>query len=120
MRADQVYLSSLINFYGSQHFFMASQLKNTQKKINSFVISKSYTKGFQKYLPSKLGGVGCPHIESLIKASKIFFIRKLFSPFESILTVIPKILMKWKIPWNIFIIGSKWKMDILSKLFENN
>ena len=25
-----------------------------------------------------------------------------------------------KIPWNIFIIGSKWEMDILSKLFENN
>merc|ERR1711954_7079 len=31
-RAAKVYLSSLINFCGSQHFFTASQLKNIQKK----------------------------------------------------------------------------------------
>ena len=64
--------------------FNKTQLIKPQKIMDLFVIgSSSYTKGNQRYLPSKLGGGGCIHLYSHAKASSQFWLKKLFSELST-------------------------------------
>ena len=62
--------------------FHKNKLVKPQKIMDTFVLPKApYTKGNQRYLPSKLGGVGCIHLYSHLKAASQFWLKKLFSNF---------------------------------------
>ena len=53
-RAAQVYLSSLINFYGSQHLFTSNQLKSTQRKLMPLSLGSPTQKASKSIFPLNL------------------------------------------------------------------
>ena len=56
------------------------KLGELQKTIDkTFTVGQSYTKGDQRYLPVKLGGLGIPHINTKTLASTSFWIKQLIS-----------------------------------------
>ena len=73
------YINSVCTYRMLPFTFNKTQLIKPQKLMDAFVVgNSSYTKGNQRYLPSKLGGVGCIHLYSHAKASSQFWLKKLF------------------------------------------
>ena len=69
------YINSVSTYRTLLFIFNKTQLIKPKKIMDSFVIgSSTYTKGNQRYLPSKLGGIGCIHLYSHAKASSQFWL----------------------------------------------
>ena len=77
------YINSVCTYRLLPFHFTRSELDQPQKIMDAFVMPKApYTKGNQRYLPSKLGGVGCIQLYSHLKAASHFWLKRLFSNFS--------------------------------------
>ena len=102
--------------------FNKTQLIKPQKIMDLFVIgSSSYTKGNQRYLPSKLGGGGCIHLYSHAKASSQFWLKKLFSELSTSISsdIVYFVLSLIGLKPKDLLYACKWELKIITNILKN-
>ena len=101
--------------------FNKTSLKEPQKIMDSFVIRSSpYTKGNQRYLSSKDGGMGCISLFHHAKASSQFWIKKLINGNSIANRCIHYALATINLEPKDLIYAAKWELKIISYFLKNN
>ena len=91
--------------------------------MDNYVLPKApYTKGNQRYLPSKLGGLGSIHLHSHLKAASQFWLKKLFSnSTHSICAdLIKHALTAIGLNPKDLLYCSNWELKIISNILNKN
>ena len=115
------YVNSVCTYKMLPFTFNKTSLKEPQKIMDSFVIRSSpYTKGNQRYLSSKDGGMGCISLFHHAKASSQFWIKKLINGNSIANRCIHYALATINLEPKDLIYAAKWELKIISYFLKNN